>query len=490
MNYSEIFNKLDVSGQGYLCMEQIKEFCEQCFFCTLDSRRVEEAIIRVCGHRHCTLEHLRNVISEVIKAIKLEKNIRWEFEFLDKEGTGRISLSDALFLFKTVEGCGFSLANWQLFLLQRSNSMCDYVTCDELVQTLASGGHSSSTGDATLATPFDDYMSNKQELNRVALERKQAIYSDLQQLVAEISSDDDNDILDDALGNDWTTTADSKVSLIDKAAQRLQDINKNGLNAFSFNPLKDDLLHDDHKISAAIANTTNTIEGHEAMGDEEDSPDTVPAEQSDLDKKDTLKSIINTLVLKKYKCLAEKLLANLVICNHADVPRIESLQDDYSQLLSHLPSDLRQIKEFSVDNKWTKALEKLFTQCDIHIYCLALIETDSKLLEIFNNKLTSTEKFMKLMKWLGRGCSQELIEAERSLSQDCDLAFIHKTLLQFCYAKNAVQWEGDFTSALIMSKLLQLSFKEVAFICQHKERQVASDLCNHVVIFIFFVVQH
>jgi len=411
----------------------------------------------------------------VIKAIKLEKNIRWEFEFLDKEGTGRISLSDALFLFKIVEGRGFSLANWQLFLSQRSNSMYDYVTCDELVQALtASGGNSSSTSDATLATPFDDYMSNKHELSRMALERKQAIYSDLQQLVAELSSDDDDsDILEDPLDNEWTATAGSKASLIDKAAEQLQNIKKKGLDAFSFDPPKeavDDLLHDNHKISAAVANTTNTIEAHEVKGDGEDSADTVPVEQSDLDRKDTLKSIINTLVLAKHKCLAAKLLADLVICNHADVPRIESLQNDYSDLLSHLPSDLRQIEEFSVDNKWTKALDKLFAQCDIHIYCLALIETDSELLEIFNNKLTSIKKFMKLMKWLGRGYSQELIAVERSLSQDCDLPFIHKTLLQFCYAKNAVQWEADFISALVMSKLLQMSFKEMAFIFQHKER--------------------
>lgn len=471
MNYSEIFNKLDVHGQGYLCTKQIKEFCEQCFFCTLDSRQVEEAIVRVCGHRHCTIEHLRDVISNVMKVFKLEKSIRWEFKFLDTEGAGRISLSDALFLFKSVQSSGFSLARWQLFLSQRSNSMHDYVTCDELVQELCD--HSNShAGDTIMATPFDDYMSSKIELNRIALERKHAVYNDLQKLVAEISDDDDDDFLEDA------ADTSGKVSLIDRAAERLQSIKKNGLNAFNFNPPKDfnkDLLHENYETSptdaAAAATTTNTTI-HEADNDDESNlaVNIVPEEQCEVARKDTLKRIINTLVLTKYKCLAEKLLADLVICNHADVPRPESLQNDYSQLLSQLPNDLRQLEGFSVDEKWTNSLEKLFTQCDTHIYCLALIETDRELLDIFNSKLKCTEKFAKLVKWLGRDCSQELIAVEKSMPQDYEIALVHKTLMQFCYIKNAIHWEADFTSALIMSKLLQLSFKEQIFVCQRKER--------------------
>ena len=472
MNYTEIFSKLDVHGQGYLCVEQIKEFCEQCFLCVLDSRRVEEAILRVCGHHHCTLESLRDVISEVIQVIKLEKNIRWEFKFLDKEESGRISLSDALFLFKTVQGSGFTLASWQLFLSERSNSTCDYVTCDELVQALLASN--SSMGNTMPGTSYEDYMSNKQELSRMALERKQAVYSDLQKLVAEISDDDDDDdFLEDVVDDDkaHTTATSNKMSMMDKAAERLENIKQNGLNAFNFRPLKDimeDSLCEDYESAAAAATTTNTIKDEEA-DDDNNEIDFAP-EQNDVAKQDTLKDIINRLVLTKYRCLAEKLLADLVMCNHADVPRMESLQNDYSLLLSQLPSDLRQVEEFSVDSRWKQALDKLFNQCDIHIYYLGVIETDHELLEIFNNKLTYSEKFAKLVKWLGRGCSQELIVVERSLSQNCDLAGVRKILLQLCYIKSAIQWESDFTAALVMSKLLQLSFKEEVFISQHKER--------------------
>ena len=454
-------------------MEQIKEFCEQCFLCVLDSRRVDEAIVRVCGRRHCTLESLRDVISEVIQAMKLEKNIRWEFKFLDKEESGRISLSDALFLFKSVQRSGFTLASWQLFLSERSNSMCDYVTCDELVQALLA--NSSSVGNTMPGTSYEDYISNKQELSRMARERKQAIYSNLQKLVAEISDDDDDDddFLEDVADDDKarTTVTSNKISVMDKAAERLENIKQNGLNAFNFGPPKDfmdDSLCEDYESAAAVATTTN-IKDEEEADDDKNEIDFLP-EQNDIAKKDTLKDIINRLVLTKYRCLAEKLLADLVICNHADVPRVESLQNDYSLLLSQLPSDLRQVKDFLVDSGWTQALDKFFNQCDAHIYCLAVIETDHELLEIFNNKLTYTEKFAKLVKWLGRGCSQELITVERSVSQDCDLAAVHKILLQFCYIKNAIQWESNFTSALVMSKVLQLSFKEQIFISQHKER--------------------
>ena len=471
MNYLEIFNKLDVRGQGYLSTEQIKEFCERCFFCTLDPQRVEEAIVRVCGHQHCTLEHLRDVIGETIKLIEVEKNIRWEFKFLDKEGSGRISLSDALFLFKSVQGSGFTLASWQLFLSQRPNNTCNYVTCDELVEALlASGSSGGSTKMAT--TSFEDYMSNKLELSRMALEHKQTIYSELQKLVEDISSSSDNnnflgDVLDEnEVTTASTTMASSRVSLVDKAMARLEDIKKYGLDAFSFSPPKDSMSEDD-KISSSDATTGANCTFKEPHDDNEID---IGPEQSDLDKRDVLKSIINKLILTIYKCLAEKLLADLVVCNHADVPRPESLQNDYSQLLSQLPSDMREVEEFSVDNKWTNALEKLFTRCDVHIYCLAVVETDCKLLEIFDNKIACTEKFAKLMNWLGRGCSQELITVERFLAHNCDLAAVHKMVLQFCYMNNALQQEGDFTSALLMSRVLQLSFKEQIFICQRKER--------------------
>lgn len=471
MNYSEIFDKLDVRGQGYLGTEQIKEFCERCFFCTLDPQRVEEAIARVCGHRHCTLEHLRDVIGEIIKLIEVEKNIRWEFKFLDKEGSGRISLSDALFLFKSVQGSEFTLASWQLFLSQRPNITWNYVTCDELVDALLAGGSSAGGMTKMATTSFDDYMSNKLELSRMALERKQTIYSELQKLVEEISSSDDDDFLEDGLDENevtaTTTEASSKVSLVDKATARVEDIKKNGLNAFTFNPPKDSLCEDDEINSSSDTNTGAYCIIKEPHGDDEID---IGPEQSDLDKRDVLKSIVNKLVLTIYKCLAEKLLADLVVCNHADVPRPESLQNDYSQLLSQLPSDMRQVEEFSVDNKWTNALEKLFTQCDVHIYCLAVVETDCKLLEIFDSKIACIEKFAKLMNWLGGGCGQELIAVEKFLAQNCDLATVHKMVLQFCYIYNALQQEDDFTSALLMSRVLQLSFKEQIFICQHKER--------------------
>lgn len=471
MNYSELFNKLDVRGQGYLCMEQIKEFCEQCFFCTLDPQRVEEAITRVCGHRHCALERLRDVIGEVVKLIKAEKNIRWEFKFLDKRGSGRISLSDALFLFKSVQGSGFTLGSWQLFLSQRPNITCSYVTCDELVEALLSSGSYAVVGDSNkvATTSFDDYMANKLELSRMALERKQTIYNELQKLVEEISSTDNDDFLEDVLDDNGvtaTTMPSSKMSLVDKATARLEGIKRNGLNAFTFSPPKDLLCEDDEISSTDAVTATCTVK---EQNEEEDDINIAP-ELSDLDKRNLLESIINKLVLAIYKCLAEKLLADLVVCNHADVPRPESLQNDYSQLLSQLPSDMRQTEEFSLGNKWTNALEKLFSQCDLHIYCLAVIETNCDLLEIFDNKIESKEKFAKLMNWLAKSCRQELIAVERSLAQNCDLATVHKMVLQLCYTNNALQQEADFTSALLITRVLQLSFKEQIFISQHKER--------------------
>jgi len=268
------------------------------------------------------------------------------------------------------------------------------------------------------------------------------------------------------------------VSLLDRAAERLQNIERNGLSAFSFSPPQDDVLVSGSQRyttshSAAATTTATTAnkksEVKECDMDKEDMTDGA-AQLDDHTKEHELKGVVIAAILARYRCLAEKLLADLVVCNHADVPRVESLQNDYSQLASKLPDDLRDISNFNVGIKWSKALDKLFSQCDIHIYCLALVEADSKLLEVFDNKLEAPEKLTKLMQWLGSTCKQEIIRTEKSLSQKSDLGAIHKMMLYLCYVKSAVQSEADFSSAIVISKLLQLSFQEIAFIQQHKER--------------------
>ena len=309
----------------------------------------------------------------------------------------------------------------------------------------------------------------------MALEQKQTICADIQKLVAEISEceDDLDDILDHRKG-----TTSSKVSLLDRAAERLQNIERNGLSAFSFSPPQDDVLVSDSQeyttTHSAAATTTATTankksEVKECEMDKEDMTDDA-TQLHDHTKENALKGVVIAAILARYRCLAEKLLADLVVCNHADVPRVESLQNDYIQLASKLPDDLRDISNFTVDIKWSKALDKLFSQCDIHIYCLALIEADSKLLEVFDNKLEAPEKLTKLMQWLQSTCKQEIIMTEKSLSKKSDLGTIHKMMLYLCYIKSAVQSEADFSSAIVISRLLQLSFQEIAFIHQHKER--------------------
>lgn len=461
MDYSELFNKLDYPKKGYLSPEQIKELCEEYFSCSLDTFQVEEALLRVCGRNLCSSEHLRAVIGEVAKLIQTEKNIKWEFRFLDKTGSGRISPSDALFLFKSVLGRNFSLASWQMFLSQRPTATTEGVKFDELKQALLTNTTLSSS--SAITTSFEDYMENKLELERMALEQKQAICADLQKLVAEISEDEED--IDEILDHNEVS---SKVSLVDKAAERLQQIKRNGLSAFSFNPPQDDILVNDNQNNNTFHHTPTKKKDKDYEVDNDETTDGSP-HFDNCAKKSELKRVINAAILARYKCLAGKLLADLVVCNHADVPRVESLQNDYSQLITQLPDDLRDINNFTVDTKWSKALDKLFSQCDVHMYCLALVEADCQLLKIFDNKLEASEKLIKLMQWLRNTCKQELIMTE-SISQKLDIGAIHKMMLYLCYIKSAVQSEADFSSAIVISKLLQLSFQEIGLIQQQKER--------------------
>ncbi|XP_032219683.2 trichohyalin [Nematostella vectensis] len=129
-----MFDLLDTGMRGYLTKEQLLEFHETCYFSALDPRQAEGALLTVCGHNadgRCSREYFSAVLEEFERRKTLEDKIYWDFRALDYEGTNRISIKSALFLFKSVHEDYFSIRTWKAFLDQRERPESD-VSFDEI----------------------------------------------------------------------------------------------------------------------------------------------------------------------------------------------------------------------------------------------------------------------------------------------------------------------------------------------------------------------
>ena len=176
-DYDVMFDLLDTSLCGYLTVEQLQEFQIEVFFAPLDVRQIEAAIQTVCGRktdRICRKGHFGGVVEELGRRALLEESIQWDFKCLDVSGSGRISLSSALLLFKCVHGEHFSLQTWNSFVSSRSKRFSD-VSFDEIklwLCALPSGG------------PCDDeeFLNEKENLELKASEDLYEEWSELERL--------------------------------------------------------------------------------------------------------------------------------------------------------------------------------------------------------------------------------------------------------------------------------------------------------------------
>ena len=128
-----MFDLLDANLNGYLTSEQLRDFQEELYPSRADPKQIEAAIVAICGHNSdgkCSREHFMSVLGEIERRRTLENKIIWDFRTLDTEGSGRISLKSALFLFKTVHAENFSLKTWRNFVKERDKK--DGVSFDEI----------------------------------------------------------------------------------------------------------------------------------------------------------------------------------------------------------------------------------------------------------------------------------------------------------------------------------------------------------------------
>ena len=71
------------------------------------------------------------MLLEIDRRRHVEEQAQWDFRALDRKGSYRLPLPDALLLFRHTQGENFSLSVWQGFLASRENPTRD-VSFDEI----------------------------------------------------------------------------------------------------------------------------------------------------------------------------------------------------------------------------------------------------------------------------------------------------------------------------------------------------------------------
>ena len=217
----EIFNKLDANRKGYLEVEEVKCFYEENVQEVVEYSLVQTALKLTnvgegkTGER-CTPSNFPPVITKIDELHQLSERISWEFRALDRKRRGRIKVTDALVLFGSVLGRGFSLAAWYSFLSERGNSSAD-VILDEikpyLMRQLA--GHPATV---------EEYLSTEHELQKRLLQREHKRYTAM---------------------TAGRTRINRQHELEEKAREREHNLQSGGLDVFQswINPIADTGQH-------------------------------------------------------------------------------------------------------------------------------------------------------------------------------------------------------------------------------------------------------
>ncbi|KAK3102812.1 hypothetical protein FSP39_014083 [Pinctada imbricata] len=131
-DFVAIFNNLDTACKGFVTDDQLLQLHQQIHLVPIALEHVQAAISQVCHvpgqvHRNEFLE----VLEEIERRRSTEETAFWDFQALDYNNTHRISLKDALLLFKEFHGDRFSMYTWRQFLESRINPAAD-VCFDEI----------------------------------------------------------------------------------------------------------------------------------------------------------------------------------------------------------------------------------------------------------------------------------------------------------------------------------------------------------------------
>ncbi|XP_067683441.1 ciliary rootlet coiled-coil protein 2-like [Haliotis asinina] len=133
---SAVFDRLDTCKLGYVTADQLLNLQHTLSFSPVSLQLVNTAIQHICGQDGVvTRGSFVGVLEEIERLQAIQEQAYWDFQALDYNGDHRITLKDALMLFKEFHGESFSMQTWHDFLSSRTEPNAD-VFFDELFSWL------------------------------------------------------------------------------------------------------------------------------------------------------------------------------------------------------------------------------------------------------------------------------------------------------------------------------------------------------------------
>lgn len=131
-DFMSMFSNLDPSCKGFITTDQMLEFYQSLYYSTISFDQIETAVQQICGKEgQIPRQYFVAVLEELERRRSIEEQAFWDFQALDYRGTNRISLKDALMLFREFHADRFSLQTWNQFLESRDDPD-DSVYFDEI----------------------------------------------------------------------------------------------------------------------------------------------------------------------------------------------------------------------------------------------------------------------------------------------------------------------------------------------------------------------
>ncbi|CAD5119308.1 DgyrCDS7935 [Dimorphilus gyrociliatus] len=224
----EMFDILDASRKGFLTAEQVKEFFERAHICSVNFKHVVKSIEWVVGPNGKVVKSkFSQVLQELSRRKDVEDKAQWDFIGLDKFGSSRISVSEALLLFQITHGNEFLIDFWHQFIDSRGDLGTTVpVSYDEMRMWLCDHPFERPNKDE------DEPDTAEEELARLAEDFEMALDSEIAKLIQKT----DEELLAD---RDWNEKKSNRL-----ARRKLGNWEKNGVSGLFDDDGIDDITED------------------------------------------------------------------------------------------------------------------------------------------------------------------------------------------------------------------------------------------------------
>ena len=197
---------------GFITAEQVHTYYESANVTQIPLYVVISALHHVCGFdvEECRRDQFSMLLAEIRRRQQVRDQIFWDFKALDIRNQGRVSLKNALFLFKATFQEDFSLKMWDVFLSNRIDQNADVslVELEAAVLDPPVYGQPSS---------MEDLYSKEAELDAQTLKRDFTEYSMLMGLQRDVDAEEEK-------MREW------KRSTVRESRRKVKQIEKYGLD--------------------------------------------------------------------------------------------------------------------------------------------------------------------------------------------------------------------------------------------------------------------